>query len=364
MAAARLLVAVQQGLLVGLEEDHLGSRPAALELVEHRQQILEVVAAANVGDDRRPLAPRCPRAGRARRARRSSAAAGCRRRSSRRPRRRRSPPTCRRPSTGDHDQVDPVLAGPAPSPPAVSSRHQPALWSCSWISRASLPGSPGTASSSSRLAPRRRSGRAEVAQQGPLARRADARQLVEHRRRHRLVAAARWCSIAKRCASSRIRCSSCSASESRGSRIGSERPGHEDLLEPLGEADDRHAALGERLERPHPGRELALAAVDHDQRRQRGEARVAVGVVRREVALLEYRASRRTAPPPSPRSRRGRPSSRLAADLEAAVVGLLRRAALEHDHRGDRVGRRRGSRCRSPRSGPGALQAERLLQRR
>ncbi len=48
---------------------------------------------------------------------------------------------------------------------------------------------------------------------------------------------------------------------------------------------DRHAALAEAAQRPEPGRELALAAVDHDEVRQRREARVVGGVVRRDVRL-------------------------------------------------------------------------------
>ena len=48
----------------------------------------------------------------------------------------------------------------------------------------------------------------------------------------------RWYVIAKRCASSRTCCSRYSASESRGMRTGSARPGQVHLLEPLGEAGD------------------------------------------------------------------------------------------------------------------------------
>jgi hypothetical protein len=65
---------------------------------------------------------------------------------------------------------------------------------------------------------------------------------------------------------------------------------HEDLLDPLGEADHRHAALEQRLERLHARRELALAPVDHDQVREGGEAGVPVGVVRRDVRLLHVAA--------------------------------------------------------------------------
>ena len=58
------------------------------------------------------------------------------------------------------------------------------------------------------------------------------------------------------------------------------------------------------------GRELALAAVDHDQVRQRGEGRVAVGVVRRVLALA------------SPHCASGAPStSSIAAKSSGALDG-------------------------------------------
>ena len=68
-------------------------------------------------------------------------------------------------------------------------------------------------------------------------------------------------------------------------RVTAERHGlgaarDEDLLLALGEADHGYATIDEGLQRPHPRRQLALAAVDHDQRRQRREAGVALAVVR------------------------------------------------------------------------------------
>ena len=51
------------------------------------------------------------------------------------------------------------------------------------------------------------------------------------------------------------------------------------------------------------------------------------------------------------------------ADPEAAVVGLLRRAAFEHDHRGDGVSRARGSRRRSTRSAPAGRRAPSAARR-
>jgi hypothetical protein len=130
--------------------------------------------------------------------------------------------------------------------------------------------------------------------------------------------------------------------------------GHEDLLDPFREPDHRDAALRERAQRPHARRELALAAVDDDQIGQRREALVALRVVRREVRLLEE-ASGAAAEHLFNRceivrtgitARRllrfasgggGVPGTTITPDLEPAVVGLLRRSALEDDHRGDGV---------------------------
>src|SRR5215207_7063664 len=55
VAAAGLLVAVEQGLLVGLEEEDHRPQPFGLEVVEHLQQVVEVLTAAHVGDDRGAL---------------------------------------------------------------------------------------------------------------------------------------------------------------------------------------------------------------------------------------------------------------------------------------------------------------------
>ena len=145
----------------------------------------------------------------------------------------------------------------------------------------------------------------------------------------------RWWVIAKRCASSRTRWSSCSSGVSCGSRSGCAHAGHEDLLDPLGERDDGDAAVAEALRRAsRPADELARAAVDHDQVRQRGERRVAVGVVGRALVLpLPLRVPAR-----EHLVHRGEVVVAIvAANREAPVIGLLRRAALEHDHRGDGV---------------------------
>ena len=59
----------------------------------------------------------------------------------------------------------------------------------------------------------------------------------------------------------------------------------EDLLDPLGQRHDRHAAREEPLQRLDPGAELALAAVDHDEARQCCERFVALGVVGADLLL-------------------------------------------------------------------------------
>jgi hypothetical protein len=61
--------------------------------------------------------------------------------------------------------------------------------------------------------------------------------------------------------------------------------GREDLLDPLGEADHGHAQVAERPELVQPGRQLPLAAVDHDQRGQRREALVVLLLMRAALAL-------------------------------------------------------------------------------
>jgi hypothetical protein len=55
MAAAGLLVAIEQRLLAGLEKEDLRPQAAGLEIVEDLDQVLEVVTAPDVGDDRGAL---------------------------------------------------------------------------------------------------------------------------------------------------------------------------------------------------------------------------------------------------------------------------------------------------------------------
>src|ERR671919_143267 len=99
-------------------------------------------------------------------------------------------------------------------------------------------------------------GGAEVTQEGALAGRPDALQAVEH-----------------------------PLQQLRGLRAGVEidrrRPTREeDLLLALGQRDDSGAAFDEGAEGAQRRAELALAAIDDDQRGQRGEALVALAVVR------------------------------------------------------------------------------------
>ena len=80
----------------------------------------------------------------------------------------------------------------------------------------------------------------------------------------RRVRALRWCFRPKRCASSRARWSSFRPAWRRGRTTGRERPGHEDLLFPLREADRRELDP-DPVERPEGGRQLALSAVDDEE---------------------------------------------------------------------------------------------------
>ena len=147
------------------------------------------------------------------------------------------------------------------------------------------PGSPGTASSSSREAARIASGEPKWLSSarlraGPTPGSSSRIEAVIARSRR-----IRWWVIANRWASSRTRWSSWSSARVVGEaqRLGATRDEH--LLDPLGQRDHDHAALAEPLQRAQPGRQLALAAVDHDHVGQRGEARVVVLVVRGDVAL-------------------------------------------------------------------------------
>src|SRR3954464_8016474 len=212
MPPARLLVAVEQHVLAGLEEEQPVRGAARLELLEHLGQPLEVGAPAHVAHDRRPLD--------------LAALVGEELR--------------QRPDHLRRQVVDAEIAG------VLEARHRLrlacageaadhhevldggshlTLCTYSWISRATLPGRPGTASSSSRLASRNRSGvpkcwRIDRLRDGPTPGRSSSTERVIARSRR-----PRWNSIANRCASSRTRWSSCSSGVSCSSTSGWARPG-------------------------------------------------------------------------------------------------------------------------------------------
>ena len=94
----------------------------------------------------------------------------------------------------------------------------------------------------------------------------------------------------------------------------------EDVLELLGKPDDGHGQVACATNDFQRGRKLSLAAVDDDEVghfvfRELGVATLRHLAHRKEIIGLSLGAS----------------------DLEAPIVGLLRQAALEDDHRGDRL---------------------------
>ena len=81
--------------------------------------------------------------------------------------------------------------------------------------------------------------------------------------------------IANRCASSRIRCSSCRPGSCRSSRIGCERPGTNTSSSRFASAiTATRGSPCRRLHRLERRRQLPLATVDHDEVRHRREALV------------------------------------------------------------------------------------------
>ena len=216
------------------------------------------------------------------------------------------------------------------------------------------PGCPGTASSSSRLAPTQRSGEPKCVSSarlrtGPTPGSSSSTE--------RVIAWSRRCAV--ELDREPVRLVAHPLEQLQRLRVG-----RRSAAAPSGPArrPPRSASRGrpprrprsaERRERPHARRELALAAVDHDQVGQRGEALVALGVVRRAVRLLEEAAPRAgRAPPPSTRSRRARPRGRRGSGTAGSPTSSARRPRTRPSR--PRCGRRRGWRCRSPRSGPAA----------
>ena len=127
-------------------------------------------------------------------------------------------------------------------------------WPCS--SRATFAGRPGTACSSSREAASTASGEPKCASSarlraGPMPGRSSSSELVIARSRR-----VRWWVIAKRWASSRTRCSSCSSGVSWASTSGAGAPGRKISSIRLASEIDRHAALAEAAQR-RPARPTA-----------------------------------------------------------------------------------------------------------
>src|SRR3954451_22820302 len=181
-----------------------------------------------------------------------------------------------------------------------------------------------------------RLGRAEVVEERALSRRADARQIVEDRRGHRPVAAD---PVVRDREAVGLVADALEQLELRRVVVEQDRvrlAREEHLLDPLGERDDDDPAGAEVLQRLDARAELALAAVYHDQVRQRGERRVVLLVVLGDVELalpLPVAAAEDLG------HRREVVGHAVfgAADAEAPVIRLLRRAALEDDHRRDGV---------------------------
>src|SRR4051794_26915301 len=212
VAPARLFEAIDERVRRGLQEQQPVGHALPGQLLEHAGHALERLSSAHVGHHRRPL---------------HLAAVMAEQLSQR----------------GDHlrrQVVDAEVAGVLEAshrlglarPREAADQHEVlyrgahlTLCTYSWISRATLPGRPGTASSSSLLASRKRSGvpkcwRIERLRAGPTPGRSSSTdRVIELSRR------ARWNSIANRCASSRTRCSSWSSGVSWSSTSGCARPG-------------------------------------------------------------------------------------------------------------------------------------------
>src|SRR3954454_3262209 len=231
MAPARLLVAIEQHVLARLEEEQAVRGARRREVLEQLREALEVGAAAHVAHHRgaldlaalvrEQLRKRGDHLGRqvvdaevagvleARHRLRLARAGEAR---------------------DHHEVVDgaavPLLPREAAAAHALPHlRHQRILFTYSYTSRATFPGTPGTASSSSLVAWRKRSGVPKWLSKsrlraGPTPGRSSSTERVIALSRR-----PRWNSIAKRCASSRARWSSCSSGVSCGRRSGERSPG-------------------------------------------------------------------------------------------------------------------------------------------
>ena len=149
----------------------------------------------------------------------------------------------------------------------------------------------------------------------------------------------RWWVIAKRCASSRTRWSSRSASESPGIGTGSERPGTKTssirLARPItATSSEPRSSSGASARMPAESWPLPPSITI----RSGSEAKLSSRSEScgREVGLV-LEAGDAASEDLLDRGEVVGPGRPVAADAEAAVVGLLRRAALEDDHRGHGV---------------------------
>ena len=173
--------------------------------------------------------------------------------------------------------------------PARSSPVPPVLCSCPYTARAVFAGSPGTPSSSSCEAARNRSAEPKCCRiarrrAGPMP-----SSVSKIEANARVSRRWRWKPSAKRCASSRMRWSSCRPGSCRSSRIGCELPGTNTSSSRFASAITATRGRPGRLDRLERRRQLPLAAVDHDEVRHRREALV----VRPAPAPSRSRAKRR-----------------------------------------------------------------------
>src|SRR5690349_4645735 len=235
MAPARLLVAVEQGLLVRGEEDDAVREPDGVELVDHAGQRGQVLAAAGVRHDRRALdlgALVHEQVGERPDHLRGQVVHAEVARVLEDVERGRLP---RPGEPGDDHQL--VEVGLARSPVAgllddawiaggpADVAHRPVLLRWAYRSRATFCGTPGACSSSSRVAPRTASGDPKCLssarlREGPMPGSSSMIDSVIARSRRM-----RWWVIANRCASSRTRWTSCSSGVSCGMTTGVGLPG-------------------------------------------------------------------------------------------------------------------------------------------
>src|SRR5581483_1715504 len=191
MAAAGLLEAIEQRLLARLEEDHGRVEAAVRQVVEGRLQLVEVGAAARVGNDRGPphVAPRVSEelAERADHPRRQVVDAEI----ARVLERRHGLGLAGARVAGDEDEL--------------YALGHPVRLSWRWMSRASLPGMPGTASSSSRLARATCSGEPKWSRRARFRAGPTPGSSSSSERRSDRSRRLRWNVIANLCASSRTR---------------------------------------------------------------------------------------------------------------------------------------------------------------